>query len=101
MNGGIRNVRIIGDRGVGAIGFGTAPLAFKDVPVDQAVATIRAAVDSGVNLIDTALAYTRPGVESFAEAMVAKALAGDAGVLVATKGGHRRAGDAFPVDARP
>ena len=92
---------IIGDRSVGAIGFGTAPLAFKDVSIDQAVATIRAAVDSGVGLIDTALAYTRPGLESFAEAVVAKALAGGIDVLVATKGGHRRAGDAFPVDARP
>lgn len=54
-----------------------------------------------IDLIDTALAYTRPGVESFAEAVVAKALAGRTDVLVATKGGHRRAGDAFPVDARP
>jgi aryl-alcohol dehydrogenase-like predicted oxidoreductase len=92
---------IIGNRGVGTIGFGTAPLAFKNVSVDQAVATVRAAVDSGVDLVDTALAYTRPGVESFAEAVVAKALGGGADVLVATKGGHRRAGDAFPVDARP
>jgi aryl-alcohol dehydrogenase-like predicted oxidoreductase len=92
---------IIGDRSVEPIGFGTAQLAFKDVTVEQAVATVRAAVDTGINVIDTALAYTRPGVESFAEAVVAEALAGRAGILVATKGGHRRAGDTFPVDARP
>jgi aryl-alcohol dehydrogenase-like predicted oxidoreductase len=51
---------------------GTAPLAFKNVSVDQAIATVRAAVDGGVDVIDTALAYTRPGVESFAEAVVAQ-----------------------------
>lgn len=83
------------------IGFGTAPLAFRDVPVDQAVATIHAALDHGVRLIDTALAYTRPGVESYAESVVARAVAGRDGVVVATKGGHYRAGDEFPIDARP
>jgi aryl-alcohol dehydrogenase-like predicted oxidoreductase len=85
----------------GRIGLGTAQLAFKDVPVAQAVATIHAALDSGIDLVDTALAYTRPGVESFAETVVAKALRGRADVLVATKGGHRRAGDQFPIDGRP
>lgn len=92
---------MIGDRRVRSIGFGTVPLAFKNVRVEQAVATVRTAVQRGIDVIDTALAYTRPGVESFAEAVVAKALAGRDDVLVATKGGHRRAGDAFPVDARP
>jgi aryl-alcohol dehydrogenase-like predicted oxidoreductase len=89
---------------VGAIGFGTAPIAFKDVTRSQAVRLIHAALDAGVRFVDTALAYTRPGVESFAETVIATALAGwsspDA-VMVATKGGHRRVGDAYPVDARP
>ena len=96
-----REMSTIGGRRVGRIGFGTAQLAFKEVSVGQAVATIRAALDSGIDVVDTALAYTRPGVESFAEAVVAKALGRGADVLVATKGGHRRDGDEFPVDARP
>lgn len=86
---------------MGEIGFGTAPLAFRDIPAEQAVATIHAALDHGARLIDTALAYTRPGVESYAESVVARAVAGRDGVVVATKGGHYRAGDEFPVDARP
>jgi aryl-alcohol dehydrogenase-like predicted oxidoreductase len=93
--------RQVGERGIGPIGLGTAPLAFKDVSARQAVATVHAALDRGVTLIDTARAYTRPGVESYAEAIVAEALAGRDGALVATKGGHYRDGDTFPVDARP
>jgi aryl-alcohol dehydrogenase-like predicted oxidoreductase len=77
-------------------------MAFKDVSMEQAVATIRAAVDAGVRFIDTALAYTRPGFDSFAETAVAAALRGRSDrdqIVVATKGGHRRVGDSFPVDA--
>jgi aryl-alcohol dehydrogenase-like predicted oxidoreductase len=94
-------------RGIGAagrIGLGTAPLAFKDVTAQQAIATIHTALDHGVRLIDTAAAYTRAGIDAYAETVVAKALArrsDRADVLVATKGGHRRAGDDFPVDASP
>jgi aryl-alcohol dehydrogenase-like predicted oxidoreductase len=94
----------IGSRDVGAIGLGTAQLAFKDVSMSQAVATIRAGVAAGIHLIDTALAYTRPGVQSLAEEAVAEAMASIANrarILVATKGGHRRAGDRFPIDASP
>lgn len=40
------------------------------------MATVHAAVDAGVMLIDTALAYTRPGVESYAEHVIARALRG-------------------------
>jgi aryl-alcohol dehydrogenase-like predicted oxidoreductase len=95
---------ILGGRDVGVIGLGTAPVAFKDVTFGQAVATVHAAADVGVRLVDTALAYTRPGHDSFAEAVVAAALgarSGRDGVLVATKGGHRRVGDGFPIDASP
>jgi len=94
----------IGVRDIGAIGLGTAPLAFKDVSRPEAVGLIHAAIDAGVRLIDTAPAYTRSQAESFAEAAVAAALRcrqDREAVLVATKGGHRRVGDAFPVDARP
>jgi aryl-alcohol dehydrogenase-like predicted oxidoreductase len=60
-------------------------------------------VDAGVALIDTALAYTRAGVESYAEQVIARALRGMTGEhpLIATKGGHWRDGDSFPVDGRP
>lgn len=37
----------LGDRSVGVIGLGTASLAFKDISMAQAVATIRA-LDAGV-----------------------------------------------------
>ncbi|WP_248294809.1 aldo/keto reductase [Actinoplanes sp. TBRC 11911] len=86
------------------IGLGTAQLAFKDITAEQAIATVHAALDSGVRLIDTALAYTREGVESYAEQIVGRALAQRPGrreALVATKGGHYRDGDDFPVDASP
>jgi aryl-alcohol dehydrogenase-like predicted oxidoreductase len=64
---------------------------------------VRAAVDVGVDLIDTALAYTRVGIESYAEEVVARSLQGITRQrpLVATKGGHFRDGNQFPVDCRP
>jgi pyridoxine 4-dehydrogenase len=67
------------------------------------VATVHAALHAGVRLIDTALAYTRAGLESYAEQVVARALRGVSSdrPLVATKGGHWRCGDGFPVDGRP
>ena len=91
------------DGRIAGIGLGTAPLAFRDVTDAEAVATVRAALDAGVRIIDTALAYTRRGVESYAEHIVASALRGATGErpLVATKGGHWRDGDRFPVDGRP
>jgi pyridoxine 4-dehydrogenase len=88
---------------VGTVGLGTAPLAFKDVSFEQAVETVRAALDAGIRFIDTALAYSRTDDDSFAEAAVAAALTGRGhdNVLVATKGGHRRVGNDFPIDASP
>ena len=84
----------------GDIGLGTAQFAFKDVDERQAIDTIRAGLADGIRLIDTALAYTRPGSVSYAEHIVRLALAGidSDDVLVATKGGHFRNGDSFPVD---
>jgi aryl-alcohol dehydrogenase-like predicted oxidoreductase len=93
----------IAGRDVEGIGLGTAQFAFKDGSPADSVATVHAALDAGVRLIDTALAYTRPGVESYAEQVVARALRGITGErpVVATKGGHWREGDGFPVDGRP
>lgn len=95
-------MRIAGHR-VEGIGLGTAQFAFRDGTAEDCVATVHAALDAGVTLIDTALAYTRLGVESYAEQVVARALraAGGARPLVATKGGHWRDGDQFPVSGRP
>ena len=94
---------LIAGHAVDGIGLGTAQFAFRDGTPEESVATVRAALDAGVTLIDTALAYTRAGVESYAEQVVACALRGvtTGRPLVATKGGHWRRGDSFPVDGRP
>ena len=78
---------LIGDRQVDGIGLGTAQFAFRDGTPEDSVATVHAALDAGVRLIDTALAYTRHGVESYAEQVVARALRGITGErpLIATK----------------
>ena len=94
---------LIAGRGIEGIGLGTAQFAFRDGTLEDSVATVHAALDAGVMLIDTALAYTRVGIESYAEQVVARALRGltTGRPLIATKGGHWRRGDSFPVDVRP
>jgi aryl-alcohol dehydrogenase-like predicted oxidoreductase len=92
-----------GDWARTSIGLGTAQFAFRDGTIEDSVATVHAALDAGIRLIDTAPAYTRPGIESYAEQVIATALRDrpDDRPLVATKGGHYRDGDRFPVDGRP
>ena len=91
--------RTIGNRQVGAIGLGAMPLSIEGRPDRaQAIATIHAALDAGVTLIDTADAYCLgPEEVGHNEVLVAEALAAygadTSGVLVATKGGHLRPGD--------
>jgi aryl-alcohol dehydrogenase-like predicted oxidoreductase len=91
--------RKIGDRTVSAIGLGEMPLSIEGRPDKaQAMATIHAALDSGVTIIDTADAYAMNTDEhGHGERIVAEALASYGSstdhVLVATKGGHRRPGD--------
>ena len=94
---------LITGRRIEGIGLGTAQFAFRNGTADDALATVHAALDAGVRLIDTALAYTRVGVESYAEQVVARALRSMSTdrPLVATKGGHWRDDGAFPVDGRP
>ena len=88
--------RTIGDVIVSAIGLGGMPLSIEGRPDDErAIATIHAALDAGITLIDTADAYRLPGEdESHNEQVIAQALrsyGGDtSGILVATKGGHHR-----------
>ncbi|CAL9329336.1 aldo/keto reductase [Streptomyces sp. enrichment culture] len=91
--------RTIGDRTVSAIGLGGMPMSIEGRPdAERSIATVHAALDAGVTLIDTADAYHRDADEvGHNEELVARALreygAGAAGVLVATKGGHLRPGD--------
>ena len=100
--------RRIGSVGVSAIGFGAMQLALEDRPEEsQAIATVHAALDAGITLIDTADAYHYKADEvGHNESLVARALAGYAGdtsgVLVATKGGHLRPGDgSWTVNGSP
>jgi aryl-alcohol dehydrogenase-like predicted oxidoreductase len=102
--------RVIGDVEVSVIGLGAMPLSVDPAPdPDRAEATVHAALDAGVSVIDTADAYT-PGSAGYAhghnEEVVARALRtyerGDASVLVATKGGHvRDASVGWNTDGRP
>ncbi|WP_166844971.1 aldo/keto reductase [Isoptericola sp. BMS4] len=91
--------RTIGGRAVSAIGLGGMPMSIEGRPdADRSVATIHAALDAGVTLIDTADAYHRDAHEvGHNEELIARALReygpGASDVLVATKGGHLRPGD--------
>jgi aryl-alcohol dehydrogenase-like predicted oxidoreductase len=102
---------MIGQAAVSAIGFGAMRLSIAGHPDErQAIRTIHAALDAGINLIDSADAY-RPGIDDPAgnghnERLIAKALAlyeGDtSSVLVTTKAGNiRPAGDDWLVDGSP
>ena len=101
------HIRHIGAVPVGAVGLGTMPLSIEGRPdEDRAIATIHAALDAGVTLIDTADSYHwHAGEAGHNEELVARALAArdDAGaVLVATKGGRGRPGDgSWTVDGSP
>ena len=92
--------RRIGDVDVGAVGLGCMELSIDGHPDErQGVATVHAALDAGVRLLDTADAYYDPadGDVGANERLVARALreyGGDVDdVLVATKGGHTRTAD--------
>jgi aryl-alcohol dehydrogenase-like predicted oxidoreductase len=100
--------RTIGDRTVSAIGLGGMPMSIEGRPERaRSIATIHAALDAGVTLIDTADAYHLHADEvGHNEDLIAEALrsyGGDtSGVLVATKGGHKRPGDgSWTKDGRP
>jgi aryl-alcohol dehydrogenase-like predicted oxidoreductase len=101
--------RTIGTTTVSAIGLGGMPLSIEGRPDDRgrAVATIHAALDAGITLIDTADAYHLNAAEvGHNESLIAEALAtygGDTSeVLVATKGGHLRPGDgSWTLDGSP
>jgi aryl-alcohol dehydrogenase-like predicted oxidoreductase len=91
--------RRIGDVQVSAIGLGGMPMSIEGRPDEQrSVATIHAALDAGVTLIDTADAYHQYANDvGHNESLIARAVASYGGdtsdVLIATKGGHLRPGD--------
>src|SRR5829696_7520144 len=97
--------RRLGDAEVFPIGLGEMPLSLKGRPDEQrAIRTIHAALDAGVDLIDTADAYAYDGDDmNHGERLLARALKGRRreGVVIATKGGHKRDGQSWPVDGRP
>ena len=79
------------------IGLGAMPMSLScRPPEERSVRTIHAALNAGVNLIDTADAYARDEDDvGHNERLIARALNGRRdGVLVATKGGHTRHGEA-------
>ncbi|GGW13795.1 oxidoreductase [Streptomyces capoamus] len=91
--------RTIAHTVVSAIGLGAMPLSIEHRPDErQAIATVHAALDAGVTLVDTADSYHwHAGEVGHNELLIARALArygGDTShVLVATKGGRGRPGD--------
>lgn len=100
--------RTLGDVQVGAIGLGGMPMSIEGRPDEaRSIATIHAALDAGVTLVDTADAYHRDADEvGHNEELIAKALrswGGDASsVVVATKSGHLRPGDgSWTLNGRP
>jgi aryl-alcohol dehydrogenase-like predicted oxidoreductase len=100
--------RRIGDTEVSTIGLGGMPMSIEGRPDEaRSIATVRAALDAGITLIDTADAYHLEANEvGHNETLIAKALAGYGGdtssVLIATKGGHLRPGDgSWTLDGSP
>ncbi|MEU2266310.1 aldo/keto reductase [Streptomyces olindensis] len=100
--------RTLGGVRVSAVGLGAMPLSIEGRPDEaRALATVHAALDAGVTLLDTADSYHLPGAEpGHNERLVARALAAHGGdtsdVLVATKGGRGRpAGGDWTVNGSP
>jgi aryl-alcohol dehydrogenase-like predicted oxidoreductase len=103
-----KKTRRIGDVEVSGIGLGAMPMSIEGRPDEaRSIATIHAALDAGITLIDTADAYHLTATDiGHNETLIAKALASYGGdtsaVLVATKGGHLRPGDgSWTLDGSP
>jgi aryl-alcohol dehydrogenase-like predicted oxidoreductase len=89
--------RRIGIETVSAIGLGAMQLDDPPVPMERAEATMRAALDAGITLVDTAIAYgpsvlgaDAMGANERLVASLLHRLGARGTVLVATKGGHTR-----------
>jgi aryl-alcohol dehydrogenase-like predicted oxidoreductase len=90
---------------VSCIGLGGMPLSIQGRP-DEAhcIAVIHAALDAGIDFLDTADVYCLDDTEiGHNERLIAKALAAwpSASVVIATKGGLERPGGAWVSNGRP
>jgi aryl-alcohol dehydrogenase-like predicted oxidoreductase len=100
--------RSINERAVGAIGLGAMPMSLENRPKEaQSIATIHAAIDAGITLIDTADSYSISVEEhGHNERLIARALkmrpSDREQMFVATKAGQYRPGDGtWRRDGRP
>ena len=102
---GMTKTRKLGDAEVFPIGLGGMPMSLSGRPPEErSIRAIHAALDAGVNLIDTADAYSADASDfGHNERLIAKALRGRRDdVIVATKGGHTRTADgAWELDGQP
>lgn len=90
---------------VAPIGLGGMPMSLRGRPSEaQSIATIHAALDAGMELVDTADVYCLDDDDiGHNERLVAKALRGrdTARIVVATKGGLERPGGDWTSNGRP
>lgn len=98
--------RAIGNRQVCELGYGAMWLGVQGRPSEQqAQETLRAALNAGITLIDTADAYCLDETDmGHNERQVSEALrdfSARDNVLVASKAGHTRPGGSWDVDGRP
>jgi aryl-alcohol dehydrogenase-like predicted oxidoreductase len=104
--GNFFGVPALGDIALTRIGLGCMPLSLgRGRERGLANETVAAALDAGVNLLDTADAYAiDEGEFGHNENVVAAALRaydGGGGAVVATKGGHTRHGPDWALNGRP
>lgn len=87
---------------VSAVAMGCWPITGMttlDAVREESLKTIHAAIDSGINFLDTAYAY---GIEGESEQMIGEVVNGRRDdVVIATKGGLHRVGKGQDYDARP
>jgi aryl-alcohol dehydrogenase-like predicted oxidoreductase len=100
-------------RAIGSSGFSVAPIGLGGMPMsiqgrppeETSLRTIHAALDAGMELVDTADVYCLDDADiGHNERLIAKALAARADtsrVVVATKGGLERPGGAWTTNGRP
>jgi aryl-alcohol dehydrogenase-like predicted oxidoreductase len=97
--------RKLADTEIFPIGLGGIPMSLSGRPPEErSIATIHAALDAGVQLVDTADAYAKDHTDiGHNERLIAKALRGRSGddLVIATKGGHTRQGESWTLDGRP
>ncbi|MEV2268686.1 aldo/keto reductase [Nonomuraea africana] len=94
-------MRLIGQAEVSAIGMGAMPLSIEGRPDRaRALATVRAALDAGITLIDTADSYHWHADEIGHNERLLAGFSREA--LIGTKGGRGRPGDgSWTVNGRP